>query len=228
MTTLAGNGDPGYLDGSAIEARFNRPSSLAVDARGTIYVGEEAGHRIRRITPDGQVSTVAGTGEAGFADGMASQAKFNTPLGLAADMQGNLYVADSKNYRIRRISPDGIVSTVAGEGSEGYNDGAAEKARFEFVAGVAVDQRGNLFISDLGADSIRELSPNGQVTTLVGGGDRHLRHHLYDELNERGYADGANLQARFASPGDISFDPKGNLWVADLGNNAIRKITFVK
>jgi sugar lactone lactonase YvrE len=226
VTTLAGNGNPGGKDGSGMDAEFDRPSALAVDAHGNIYVGEEGGHRIRRITPDGQVSTIAGSGRPGFADGPGLLSMFNTPLGLAVDRLGNLFVADTKNYRIRRISPDGIVTTVAGTGSEGFHDGPAEIAKFEFITGLAIDQRDQLFISDLGAHCIRKLSPNGQVTTLVGGGNRHLQHARYDELNEAGDADGDNLQARFESPGDLSLDPDGNLWVADMGNDAIRKITF--
>ncbi len=226
VTTLAGSGKAGSRDGQASEAEFNKPSTLAVDPEGNIYVGEEGGHRIRRLSPEGHVSTIAGTGEAGFADGVASRAQFNTPLGLAIDSQGNLFVADTRNYRIRRITPDGIVSTVAGSGTEGFSDGPAATAKFEFITGLAFDLQGNLFISDLSANCIRKLDTRAHVTTLAGGGDRHVQHERYEELNEAGYVDGDNRQARFRSPTDLAFDPDGNLWVADMGNNAIRKITF--
>ncbi len=190
---------------------------MAVDSQGDIYLVELLGNRVRRITPDGTVSTLAGTGAPGYADGPGSTAQFSGPESLDVDDQGNVYVADSANHRIRVIGPDGTVSTLAGVGEAGYRDGPATQAQFHYPTGVAVDTAGVVYVADLGNNRIRAISPDGTVTTLAGSG-------------ERGFKDGPPDQAEFDGPYRITVDVGGNVYVADAivaerrGNHAIRRI----
>ncbi|MBI5423436.1 MAG: immunoglobulin domain-containing protein [Opitutae bacterium] len=163
-TTLAGRASIGSEDGSLTDARFNEPHALALDSAGNLYVADAGNHTIRRITPAGIVSTFAGkSGEPGATDGPAASARFRSPRGLAVDRNGNVYVADTGNHTIRLITPAGAVSTIAGQaGQAGAVDGAASVARFDSPDRLAVDQRGNLYLSNHG---IRKIS-GGNVTTL--------------------------------------------------------------
>lgn len=212
VTTLAGDGAPGYVDGAAGQARFADPFGVAVDKEGNLYISDAGeNNRIRKLTPEGIVSTVAGGGE-GFEDGQGAGAKFNTPSALAIDAQGNIYVADTGNNAIRKVAPDGLVTTIAGSGKAGFRDGAARGAEFNGPIGVAVDAQGNVYVADSYNDRIRKVGVDGSVSTVAGGGP------------SPGLLDGPALSASFDTPCGVAVTPKGELYVADTGNNAIRKI----
>lgn len=165
VTTIAG-GAEGYADGAGASASFSTPSGLALDRDGNIYVADTGNNRIRKLAPDGTVSTIAGSGAAGFRDGSAHDAQFDAPLGVAVDTQKNVYVADTYNDRIRVISPSGEVKTLAGAGTPGYADGDAGSARFDTPCGVAVMPNGVLVVADTGNGRLRRITPAGQVTTV--------------------------------------------------------------
>ena len=156
VTTLAGS-TLGYADGSGSGAQFYRPVGVVVDAQGNVFVADLFNHKIRKITPSGGVTTIAGS-TYGFADGSASSAKFAFPAGLALDKEGNLYVADSENHRIRKITPAGIVSTFAGTGTSGTNDGVADVSQFSAPREVDVDAAGNVYVVDAGSHRIRRIN----------------------------------------------------------------------
>ena len=208
VTTLAGTGVSGFADGPAGLAKFNTPQEVAVDAAGKVYVSDLNNYRIRVIY-NGQVSTLAGSSTYGFADGPALSAKFYLPRGIAVDGSGKVYVADIFNNRIRMVYK-GQVTTVAGSGANGYQNGPAASAKFNMPTDVAVDGSGKLFISDGGNHSIRTLF-SGTVATLAGTGSS-------------GYSDGAATSSMFNSPLDVSFGKGGVLYVADWGNKRIRKV----
>ena len=211
VLTIAGDGAPGTVDGSAVTARFSDPFGIATADDGTIYVADGGdSNRIRRLTDDGLVTTVAG-GEEGFADGLGSAARFHTPSALAIDRHGTLWVADTGNHAIRKIAVDGHVTTVAGTGVAGYRDGPAPQAQFDAPVGVAVDARGHVFVADTYNDRIRRIDTEGQVTTVAGSGSF-------------GFADGPPAQARFDTPSGLVVSADGELFVADTGNDAIRRI----
>jgi DNA-binding beta-propeller fold protein YncE len=156
ITTLASNDDS-----------FNTPSGLAIDNDGNLYVADTGSNRIRKITAQGVVSTVAGTGTAGYLDGPANAAQFDGPIGVAVDAKGNIYVADTYNDRVRKISSDSQVSTVAGAGRPGYADGDAASALFDTPCSVVVSADGTLYIADTGNNQLRKITTTGQVTTLT-------------------------------------------------------------
>ena len=212
VITLAGS-EIGYADGLGAEARFNYPADLAVDTAGNVYVADGGNNRIRKISPNGMVTTLAGSGEKGYADGPGAEAQFNNPQGVAVDGAGNVYVADTGNHRIRKVSPDGVVTTLAGSGEKGYADGPAMEAKFDNPVGLAADAAGNIYVADVNNHCIRKISPDGIVTTLAGSG-------------EEGYTDGPGSQAQFSYPADVALDATGNLYVADLNNLRIRRISI--
>ena len=217
-TTLAGAPDAkGNAEGAGATARFHHPLGLAVAVDGTLYITDADNHTIRKITSDGNVSTVAGMpGRKGTADGSGSTAQFNLPHGVAVAANGTRYVADTFNHTLRKIAPDGSVTTLAGlAGHKGSADGAGAAARFFHPAAVAVDAQGNLYVADNGNETIRKISPAGEVTTLAGA----ARHG--------GYADGPGSTARFRSPIGVAVDACGNVYVADYLNALIRHITPV-
>jgi hypothetical protein len=164
VSSLAG-GKPGYAEGSGASARFSTPSGLAIDAAGVLYVADTGNNAVRRITPDGMVSTLAGGGLPGFHDGIGVNAQFNGPIGLAVDPRGRVIVADTYNDRIRAIEPDGTVSTIAGSGARGAMDGPALDAEFDTPCGVAVDAAGNIYVADTGSGAVRMISTSGAVST---------------------------------------------------------------
>jgi len=166
VSTFAG-GSEGFSDGTAAGASFNTPSGLALNKDGVLFVADTGNNRIRKITPEGQVSTIAGDGTAGYADGPAAQAKFNGPIGIAVDLRGNVFVADSYNDRIRIITTDGQVSTVAGQGTAGYADGDHNVALFDTPCGIITAADGSLIVADTGNDRLRKITPDGNVTTLA-------------------------------------------------------------
>ena len=213
VTTIAGSGSPGVEDGPAMSASFSDPFGIAVDKRGNVIVADGGqSNRIRRITVDGKVHTIAGANE-GFADGNALQAQFNTPSGIAIDNGGNIIIADTSNNRIRKLSSDGTkVSTLAGSGVAGFKDGHADEAQFDGPIGIAVDKHGNVFVADAYNDSIRKITEDGAVTTFAGTG-------------LPGFSDGQATGAAFDTPCGVAVDKDGNVFVADTGNHAVRKIT---
>jgi len=166
VSTLAGSGAKGADDGLDTAATFNLPEALAVDAAGNVYVADNGNDLIRKVTPTGQVTTFAGNGQPGKSDGTGTAASFNSPFGIAIDASGNLYVADSGNNLIRKITPDGSVTTIAGSGSKGANDGAGKAASFNTPAGIAVDKSGNIYVADENNNLIRKITQAGAVTTI--------------------------------------------------------------
>ena len=212
VTTIAGDGTPLFRDAQPpAQAAFSDPFGVAVAADGTIYVSDAGeSNRIRQITPEGVVTTLAG-GSEGFADGPRSAAAFHTPSGIALDANGNLYVADTGNNRIRKVTPDGV-ATVAGGATAGNTDGPGEQARFNGPMGVAVDQNGNMFVADTYNDRIRRISPEGAVSSVAGAGTP-------------GFADGDANTSLFDTPCGIVVTTDGTLIVADTGNDRLRKIT---
>lgn len=166
VSTFAGAKE-GFADGVGTAAAFNTPSGLAIDRKGNLIVADTANHAIRRIAPNGTVTTLAGNGKPGQADGVGIAAQFNGPVAVALDKAGNVFVADTYNDSIRRIAPDGTVSTVAGTGHPGANDGSARAASFDTPSGIAVGRDGTLYVADTGNDAVRVVAPGGQVTTLA-------------------------------------------------------------
>ena len=168
VATVAGNGSLGFADGNIGDARFYQPTGVAVDVAGNIYVADSENHRIRKITPGGVVSTLAGSGTAGSVEGVGTAAQFNSPRAVAVDATGNVYVADGLNHKIRKITPAGEVSTLAGSGAYGFADGDGINAKFYFPKGIALDASGNLYVADDINHRIRKITPTGTVSTLVG------------------------------------------------------------
>lgn len=166
VTTIAG-GAEGYADGAGAQARFNTPSGLAIDKQGNLYVADTGNHAIRKITPEGAVSTLAGGGAAGMADGIGKAARFNGPVGLAVDDDGTVYVADTYNDTIRKIAPDGSVTTLAGSGVPGDVDGPALKASFDTPCALLIDSDGALLVADTRNDAIRRIGRDGSVSTVA-------------------------------------------------------------
>jgi len=164
VTTLAG-GSEGFGDGVGLSALFNTPSALALGPGGNLFVADTGNNRIRKITPEGQVTTVAGDGTAGYVDGPVAKAQFNGPIGLAVSERGDIYVADTYNDVIRMITTEGEVTTIAGAGSPGYADGEQKAARFDTPCGIVIVNN-TLIVADTGNDLLRRVSAEGNVTTL--------------------------------------------------------------
>ncbi|MCL5097141.1 MAG: hypothetical protein M1608_06375 [Candidatus Omnitrophica bacterium] len=255
VTTLAGlAGKAGSADGVGSAARFYEPEGVDVDGAGSVYVADAWNHTIRKITPDGTVSTLAGlAGKAGSADGIGSAARFYFPVGVAVDSANNVYVGDSDNSTIRRITPDGVVSTLAGQaGALGLADGTGSAARFRWPQGVAVDSAGNVYVADDYNNAIRRITPGGLVTTLARGvfdwpedvavdwrGNIYVAAEDSDVIQKmtpngfvttigglaghQGSADGTGSAARFDFAVGVAVDAAGNLYVVDNDNCTIRK-----
>ena len=193
VTTLAGTDQQGTKNGSRLDARFNSPTGIALGSDGTVYVADQENHCIRMIRND-KVTKLAGTGSKGFADGPAAQAKFHCPQGVAVGSDGSVYIADSTNNRIRLVR-DGQVTTLAGSGVKGFQDGAAAQATFYLPVGVAVGPDGAVYVADESNHRIRVIH-NDQVTTLAGNG-------------AMGFADGAALLTQFNLPSGVAM---GHQW----------------
>ena len=216
VSTLAGKaGKSAYVDGTGSAARFFVPESVAVDSAGNVYVTEPRNHTIRKITPAGVVSTFAGAIDvSGSADGTGAAARFNFPYGLAIDGADNLYVADRYNCMIRKITPAGVVTTLAGSPNiNGYADGTGAAAQFSGPEGVAVDKAGNVYVADYYNCTIRKITSAGVVTTLAG------------MPKVSGFTDGTGSEARFNSPTSVAVDDDGNVYVVDTLNHTFRRIT---
>jgi hypothetical protein len=215
VTTLAGSsGVPGNADGAGAAAGFSGPHGMAVDQAGSVYVADTRNATIRKITAAGDVTTLAGSSGRGSADGVAGAARFDDPAGVAVDSAGTIYVADSDNNSLRRISAAGIVTTLAGRvGVFGSEDGTGADAQFTFPSGVAVDSAGLLYVTDVGNATIRVVTPTGAVTTLAGVGGM------------QGSTNGTGPAARFVLPHGVTIDGAGNVYVADQEDHTIRKVT---
>jgi len=212
VSTLAGSGISGDTNSTGASAQFNYPAGVAVDASGTIYIADGNNHKIKKISPQGEVSTLAGSGIEGDVNGSSTSAQFRLPAGVAVDGDGNIYVADGGNNKIKKITPNGEVSTLAGSGEQGQEDGNGADAQFEDPVDVAVDASGNIYVADSDNNKIRKITPNGNVTTLAGSGDY-------------GFVDGTSGVAQFTDPQGVAVDASGNVYVADQDNNRIRKVT---
>lgn len=216
ITTLAGlAGTSGSSNGSGSAARFNGPEGIAVDGFGNVYVADTANHTIRKITAAGATVTLAGlAGTPGSINGTASGARFNRPKGVAVDSSGNVYVADTTNHLIRKITSTGAVTTLAGSaGTPGSGNGTGTAATFRSPEGVAVDSTGTVYVADTANHTIRKITPAGVVTTLAG------------LAGSSGATDGSGSAARFNAPEGVAVDSAQNVYVADRQNNRIRKIT---
>ncbi|MGJ7915854.1 hypothetical protein ACI48D_10300, partial [Massilia sp. LXY-6] len=204
----------GSRDGSGSAARFNGPEGIVADADGNLYVAEPASATIRKITPQGAVTTLAGaTGAVGYADGNGAAARFNQPSRLDTDSQGNLYVTDTGNSVVRKIAPGGAAGTLAGNGTCGSADGRGTTAQFCNPKGIALDRWGNLWVADTGNHTVRRIDANGNVSTVAGSPG------VCGSTNGRGDV------ARFCNPQDVDVDEWGNVYVVDTGNSTIRMIS---
>jgi sugar lactone lactonase YvrE len=214
FSTVAGDAGQGSADGLRDNARFVNPSGVAADGVGNLYVADTANHTIRKITSSGIVTTLAGSaGVSGSANGTGIGAQFNQPQGVAVDSSGNVYVADTGNHTIRKLTVAGAVSTLAGlAGSTGSADGAGGSARFYEPEGVAVDSTGNVYVADTWNHTIRKITAGGTVSTLAGLAGTY------------GTNDGTGGSARFYEPQGVAVDSAGVVYVADTGNQTIRKI----
>jgi sugar lactone lactonase YvrE len=217
VSTFAGTGTAGGTNGPAATALFNLPRHVAVDGSDNVYVFDYVNQLVRKITPSGTVSALAGSGAQGYANATGSAASFYNSEGLAADSAGNVYVADTFNQAIRKISPVGVVTTLAGPATQGgvvigWVDGPGPTALFNNPQGVAVDSSGNVYVGDTLNNRIRKITPAGTVSTLAGTG-------------APGWVDGPAATAQFYNPWGVAVDGGGNVYVADMGNNRIRKIT---
>lgn len=208
--------ESGYVDGSAEEARFLSPGGIAVLPDGNGYIADTGNHLIRYIAQGSNVSTIAGSGAAGDGDGSGEEASFNSPEGLALDADGNLYIADTGNATIRRMSPEGLVTTYAGAAGEvGSTNGNRLLARFNQPCGLSFDTAGNLYVVDRGNHTIRKITKAGLVSTLAG------------KSGVPGHKDATGVSALFRSPHGIVYEPVLKaLFVTDTQNFVIRKITL--
>ena len=216
VTTLAGSaGNVGSADGTGSAARFGYPEGIAVDTAGNLFVADTFNHTIRKVTSAGVVTTLAGlAGSAGSTNGTGSSARFRFPLDVTADTAGNVFVVDTDNHTIRKITSAGVVTTLAGTaGSSGSTDGTGSAARFNFPSGISSDTAGDLYVADQVNNTIRKVTSAGVVTTLAGS------------AGSSGSTNGTGSAARFNFPWDIAVDTAGNLFVSDQGNNTIRKVT---
>ena len=202
VTTLAGSATSGFVNGPRLSASFNGPTGVAVDGSGNVYVADRNNNMIRKIDSAGIVSTLAGSATSGFANGPGLSASFNGPTGVAVDGSGNVYIADSGNHLIRKITSAGVVSTVA----------SGTPVSFAGPTGVAVDASGNVYVADHFYNMIRKITSAGVVSTLAGSATS-------------GSNDGTGPSASFSRPTGVAVDGSGNVYVADRNNNMIRKIT---
>jgi serine/threonine-protein kinase len=212
VTTFAGSTTAGSANGTAAAAQFNGPAGVAFDTAGNLYVADAANNEIRMITPAGVVTTFAGSITPGDSDGTGGAASFHSPEGVAVDSSGNVYVADTDNNEIRKITPTGVVTTFAGSTVAGHADGTGGAASFTLPTGLAIDAAGDLYVADSGNNEIRMITPAGVVSTLAGS-------------TTAGNADGTGSAASFNQPAGVAVDASGNVFVADFGNNEIREVT---
>jgi trimeric autotransporter adhesin len=220
VTTAAGNGIENYSGdgGAATAAQLNAPANMVLDAVGNLYIADSANNRIRRVSPGGVIVTVAGTGVAGYSgdSGPATSAMLNSPEGLAADADGNIYIADTKNNRIRKLLPDGTIIGIAGNGNAAFfgDGGAANSASIHAPEALYSAGGGHIYIADTGNQRIRELLPDGTITTVAGSGVQGVAGD-----------GGAATSAQLSLPAGVTLDAAGNMYIADSGNNRVRVVS---
>jgi len=211
VTTYAGTGAAGSTNGNAKEATFSNLMGLAVDSNGNVFVADSRNNMIRKISAEGVVTTIAGSGQQGAADGKAASASFFFPVGVAAGPDGSVYVADTHNSLIRKISPQGVVTTVAGAPTASTKDHPDSLQRLDNPYGIVVGKDGTVYFTDWERNMIRKISTDGKVSIIAGDTDP-------------GAKDGKGLAASFFLPQGIAIDDKGTLYIADTYNNMIRKM----
>jgi serine/threonine-protein kinase len=210
---FAGSGIAGADDGPGASASFKNPTGVTVATNGTVFVADWGNHNIRAISPEGNVTTLAGASTVGYKDSTGKEAMFKSPYGVAVDASGNVYVADSGNYVIRKITASGVVTTLAGSRRATFADGLGKDASFKSPRHVAVDSKGNVYVADSGNNRIRKVAQDGLVTTVAGSATV-------------GSSNGVGDAASFNVPDGVAVDAGGNVYVADTGNNLIRKIAL--
>ncbi len=220
ITTVVGNGSAGFGGDNpvlAIEAQMSNPSGVAVDGAGNIFIVDTGNNRIRKIDVNGNITTIAGNGQAGFSGdgGPATQASLNSPVGIALDAAGNLYISDKENNRARRISVEGVISTIAGNGDTVFagDGGLAVEASLASPLGIAVDGAGNVFVTDVTNHRVRKINPEGIITTVAGNGGANF-----------GPDGGLATETSVADPEGVFVDENGNIFIADTRAHKVRKV----
>ena len=219
ITTFAGGDMPGFSGdgGPATSARLSDPWGVATDGRGNVYIGDTGNQRVRKVSPSGTITTIAGNGKSGYSgDGSrATSARMFSPHGVAVDAKGDVYIADNGNFRVRKVSPSGTITTIAGNGRSGYSGdgGRATSARLFPPSGVAVDAKGDVYIAE-STDHLRAVSPSGTITTIAGSG-------------RSGYSGdgGPPTKAELWDARGVAVDGKGRVYIADAGSERVRKVT---
>jgi sugar lactone lactonase YvrE len=218
ITTFAGNGMAAFAGdgGPAVNASLSAPSSVALDTVGNLYIADTSNNRVRKVDPNGVITTLAGNGMATFAGdgGLAVNASLSAPSNVALDTVGNLYIADTSN-RIRKVNTNGAITTFAGNGMAAFagDNGLAVNASLNFPMGIAVDANGSLYIADTANSRIRKVDTTGLITTFAGNGTLGY-----------GGDGGPAVNATLNGPRGVAFDTAGNLYIADTGNNRVRKV----
>ena len=220
INTVAGNGSTNFAGdgGPATKAGLDFPSDVKVDSQGNLLIADSMNQRVRKVTPAGTITTVAGSGTLGFSGdgGLATSAQLNTPVAVATDSSGNVYISDQTNGRIRRVTSSGVITTYAGNGNYGYSGdgGSATAASLALPGGITIDGNGNLYIADTGSNRIRKVTPQGIIMTVAGSGNSGFS------------GDGGPAVAAMLSvPYDVAVDLAGNLYISDNGNRVIRMVT---
>ncbi|KAI8904137.1 hypothetical protein EDD86DRAFT_92630 [Gorgonomyces haynaldii] len=217
VSTFAGSGTAAELDGIGTAARFNGPNKITSNSSGYLYVTDYGGSNIRMISPSGVVTTLAGNSSSGYVNGIGNLAKFSYPYGICLDSVGNVYVTEIGNHAIRKITPNGTVSTFAGAypASSGLVNGVGTSAKFSGPADCVFDSQDNMYVADRSNHAVRKITPDGTVTTLAGNGS-----------TGSGYVDATGTSAKFNTPYGITISPSGDLYLADTSNNRLRKVTL--
>jgi hypothetical protein len=218
ISVFAGSERDSNNDGAKKIASFRAPSGICFDRSGNMYIAGFGGQNIRKITPEGNVITVAGNSELGYIDGPADRARFSAPRGICIDSKGNLFIGDCWNHRIRKIDTNGIVSTFAGGGKTGedsvndWKDGADTTARFDAPCGMAIDKNDNIYVADANNSCIRKITPDGNVSTIAGIG------------KQKGLVDGPPGVSKLNVPTELTVTDENEVYFSDTYNNCIRKI----
>jgi trimeric autotransporter adhesin len=219
INTVAGNGTQGFGGDNSLAtaARIGYPHGITVDSSGNLYIADQTNHRIRKVTPDGVIRTIAGYGTQGFSGdgGPAAMAQLNNPGHVIFDSLGNLYITDGNNWRVRKVTTNGMITTIVGTGTNGYggDGGPATSAQIKWIEGMAFDSAGNLYLSDYGNNRVRKVTPGGIITTVAGNGTQGYS-------GDGGFATAATLNL----PGGVAVDSAGNIYIGDAGNNVVRKV----